>query len=252
MKKINLLIIALLVSFSFFAQRRSSNVKWLSLELKGGYGSTVLFNSDVSSEPNVSQNFISGAYNYGARFGVTFGDYVGVFVERLSEHYKQLYDVVPGEPLMPYTKTQSFSSADLVFAIRYTNDYGFYVEAGPVFSSLKTAEETNGDDYSILNPGNDYIDNFSKNNTALMFGLGFSLFRSERVAVNLGLRTTYAFGDFVENKNFYVLNDLPIYNGSSTGASTNPFSIKLMLGVHYFFGFWGNASCGKGRLMFFQ
>lgn len=252
MKKNSLLLIILLsFSLAVSAQRRGySVIKWLSLELKGGYGSTVLINSDVLAEKNASMNFFTGAYNYGARFGITFGDYVGIFVERLSENFKQSYDLIPGEPLAPYTKTQSFKSQDWIFELRYTNDYGFYVEMGPVFSTFKTAEENNSSDYAFT-PRYSYLQNFSEKNTGLMFGLGFSLVRGERISVNLGLRGTYMLGDFVSNDNFYVLND-GVFNGTYTGAASNPFSIKMMFGINYFFGFWGDASCGRGRLMFFQ
>ena len=253
MKKINLLILFLFVALSINAQHRkkSSMIKWLSFEVKGGYGTTILFNSDVSSEENTNMDHFSGAYNFGGRFGITFGDYVGIFVEGMSEHFKQEYELIPGEPLLPYTKTQDFTSMDWLFELRYTNDYGFYVEAGPVFSTLKSAEESNDEDYQFL-PRDNYIQNFSEKNTGLMFGLGMALARSERITLSLGLRGTYMFGDFVENDNFYVLQDGVYMPASNTGASTNPFSIKIMLGFNYFFGFWGNASCGRGRLMFFQ
>ncbi len=252
MKKLSLLIFLLSFSLMILAQRgrNSSVIKWLSLELKGGYGSTILFNSDVSAEENASMNFFSGAYNFGGRFGITFGDYVGVFVENMSENFKQSYELIPGDPLLPYTKTQNFKSQDWIFELRYTNDYGFYVEAGPVFSTLKSAEESNDAEYSFI-PRDNYLQNFSEKNTGLMFGLGFSIVRGDRISVNLGLRGTYMFGDFVANDNFYVLND-GIFTGTNTGAATKPFSIKMMLGVNYFFGFWGDASCGRGRLMFFQ
>jgi len=252
MKKISFLILLLSFSFLISAQRRSksSSIKWLSLELKGGYGTTILLNSDVSAEENASMDYFSGAYNLGGRFGITFGDYVGIYVEGMSEHFKQNYDLIPGEPLMPYTKTQEFTSMDWIFELRYTNDYGFYVEAGPVFSTLKSAEVSNDEEYSFL-PTDNYIQNFSEKNNGIMFGLGFALVRGERISVNLGLRGTYMFGDFVENDTYYVLND-GVYYGTNTGAASNPFSIKMMLGINYFFGFWGNASCGRGRLMFFQ
>ena len=251
MKKISLLLFLLSFTFLISAQRRgSSTIKWLSLEVKGGYGTTILFNSDVAAENDVSMDYFSGAYNYGGRFGITFGDYVGVFVEGMLENFKQNYNIIPGEPLLPYVKTQSFKSLDWIFELRYTNDYGFYVEAGPVFSTLKSAEETNDQNYGFI-PRNDYIENFSKKNTGLMFGFGFALARTDRLNISLGLRGTYMFGDFVTNDNFYVLND-GVYSGTSTNAATNPFSIKLQFGVNYFFGFWGDASCGRGRLMFFQ
>ena len=88
---------------------------------------------------------------------------------------------------------------------------------------------------------------------SIAVGLGFAIFRGERVSFNLGLRGSYAISDIVEDPNFYVLND-GVYPLSADYAysKTNPFSLKLMFEINYFFGFWGDASCGRGRMMFFQ
>jgi len=249
MKKFIFILVVLILSINIYAQRskrRTSTVKWISLTVKGGYGNSILFNSDVSADENVSIDYLSPAYNMGGSLGITFGDNVGVFFEGLSSTFKQNYEINTGTNV--YTKTQEFKSMDIAIALRYTSDYGFYVEAGPIFNALKKATETNT---TTVSPRDNYIDNFTNNYTSLMFTMGFAAFRGDRISVNLGLRGTYAFSDLVENSDFYVLND-GVYHGASTAAATNPFSAKVMLEVKYFFAFWGDATCGRGRIMFFQ
>lgn len=255
MKKLLVLFFSLFMTAAF-AQRHGGNgeIKWLNISAKGGYGGTMLFNSDVSNDGNVTQDFLSPSYEFGGRFALGYGDFISAGVEVLSAGFSQDYSI--NDPNMEaYIKTQKFTSLDFLVALRYTNPYGFYVEAGPKFSTLKTAEVEN----SVSNPlfvdgpdNQDYMLNFSEKFTSIVAGIGFALVNGDRVQVNLGLRGSYALGNFVENEDYYVLDD-NVYrpNGSFT-ANTSPFTLKAMVEVNYIFGFWGDASCGRGRLMFFQ
>ncbi len=254
MKKVVFALVIILLSTSIYAQRRKkrgTTIKWISLAAKGGYGNSLLINSDVAVDQNVSIDYLSPAYVIGARFGLTFGDNFGIYVEPLSASFKQKYEIKTGTDT--YIKTQEFKSFDLILQLRYTSSYGFYVEAGPVFNALKSASESNSEPLSFEPNRDDNIDDFANKYNSLMFGLGFAAFRSDRLTVNLGLRGTYALGDeFVENSNFYVLDDGVYQPGITPSASTKPFSAKVMLEVNYIFAFWGDANCGRGRLMFFQ
>ena len=253
MKKIVFILVVLLLSTSLYAQRRKkrgSTIKWISLAVKGGYGNSILFNSDVTADDNVNLNYLSPAYDIGGRLGVTFGDNFGVFFEALSSNFSQEYDIKDGTT--SYIKTQEFKSLDMILELRYTSDYGFYVEAGSVFNNLTSATETNSEQLAFVPNRDENLDDFAGNYNSLMFGLGFAAFRGDRLSVNVGLRGNYALGDFVKDSgSFYVLDD-GVYNTTGTGAATNPFSAKIMLEVNYFFAFWGDATCGRGRMMFFQ
>ncbi|OQY01602.1 MAG: hypothetical protein B6I20_07630 [Bacteroidetes bacterium 4572_117] len=249
MKKIAFLLVMILLSTNFYAQKkRGKIIKWLSISAKAGYGNSILVNSDVIADEDANIDFASPAYNFGGRFGVTFGDNVGIFVEPLFSSFNQEYSINTGNTI--YDKTQEFKSFDMVLELRYTSDFGFYFEAGPVLTKLKSANETNTGTVTVPARTN-YFGNFKTQYTSVMFGLGFAAFRGDRFAVNLGLRGTYALGNFVENSSFYVLDD-GVYHTSASSVETKPFSAKLMIEVNYFFGFWGDANCGRGRLMFFQ
>ena len=254
MKKITILILLLFVTSVIYSQKRSkkrgSVVKWLSLELKGGYGNSLLINSTTMTDENIAMDFFNSAYSYGGRFGITYGNNLSVSFEVLSSAFSQNYDINDNTNI--YLKTQEFKSLDYLALIRYTSDYGFYFEAGPKFSTLKSATIKNSENFNFTNENN-YIDNFNEKYTSIAAGLGFAVFRTDRLNINLGLRGSYVFNDFVKNANFYAVNDGVYRPDITTGtSSTNPLSVKVMLGVNYFFGFWGDASCGRGRIMFFQ
>jgi hypothetical protein len=249
---ISFIILSLIIS-STFAQRHGGNgeIKWLSLSLKGGYGGSVLLNKDVLNDDSVSVNFLSPHYSFGGRFGITYGDNFGINVEPLWSGFQQEYSLKGGG--QPYTKTQKFTSFDLLFTLRFITDYGFYLEAGPQFSTLKTAEVENSIDEAFTeNQLSDYKTNFAQKNTSLAFGLGFAAINGDRLQLFVGLRANYGFGNFVENGSFYVLNDGVNQPSYASTAKTSPITYKLMLELNYFFGFWGDATCGRGRLIFFK
>lgn len=249
-----IVVLFLLVLTTSYGQRRgrSSTVKWLNIALKGGVGGTMLFNSDVSSDENTTMNFLSPSNEVGARFGITYGDYVNVGVEYLMSGMSQKYQVNPTN-MEAYEKTQAFKMSDILFTIRFQALTGFYFEVGPKFSTVKSASIEN----SITGSFNDetatsYEDNFSDKFTSIVVGMGLAVFNGERVQINLGLRGSYALSDLNGDGSYFVLSDGVYSPVGPFDAETKPFTLKFTLGVNYIFGFWGDASCGRGRLMFFQ
>jgi hypothetical protein len=251
MKKIIILIISVFILTQANAQHNRGQIKWLSLAVKGGYGGAILMNKDVINDENISLNYLSPHYSFGGRFGITYGDNIGINVEPLWSGIHQQYSIK--DNVQPYIKTQKFKTFDLFVSLRFITNYGLYVEAGPQFTTLKSAEVENDKEASFTeNQNGTYLENFTKKNTSLGFGVGFAAINGDRLQLFVGLRANYGFGNFVNNPAYYVLNDgvyQPQYNFS---AKTSPITYKLMLELNYFFGFWGDATCGKGRLIFFQ
>jgi hypothetical protein len=251
MKKLISVIIISLIFSSLFAQHDGrGQVKWLSLAIKGGYGGNLLLNKDIQNDANVKVNYLSPHYSFGGRFGITYGDNIGINVEPLWSGFNQEYTI---KAASPYIKTQKFKSMDIFVSLRYITDYGLYVEAGPQFSTLKSASVKNNIDGAFTESQlSEYKSNFAKKNTSVAFGVGFAAINGDRLQLFVGLRANYGLGNFVDNSSFYVLNDgvyQPQYNYS---AKTSPITYKLMLELNYLFGFWGDATCGKGRLIFFK
>ncbi len=254
MKKsvIFILLFVFLASSAFAQRRRGSEVKWLSIELKGGYGGSILLNSDISSEQSAELAMSIPAYEFGGRLGLTYGDHLGLGVEYLKSGFNQDYNISASN-LNSYTKTQKFKTSDIVLSFRYTSLYGFYFEVGPKFSSIKDVEVENSIQENFTDARDDeYAQHFADKFTSIIFGLGYAVYNGDRLRVNLGLRASYCLGNIVEDTNFYAINDGYYVSPTDFTASTKPFNLKLTLGINYTFGFWGNASCGRGRLVFFQ
>jgi hypothetical protein len=256
MKKIVFLIFIL--SISAFAQAQhgkksrgnKSVIKWLSLGVKGGYGNSVLLNSDVSGDKNVTMNYLTPSYFFGGRLTFTYGDVVGLGAELNASHFGQKYNIKTST--QAYTKNLKISSQDFILFLRFSGESGGYFEIGPKFTTLKTITVTNSGTGNF-NPETDFINYYTPKYTGIMLGAGLSVVRTERFSLHLGIRGSYAFSDMVSDHNHYILDDF-VYHPSylPVNAKTNPLAVQAVLEAEYFFAFFGNASCGKGRLMFFQ
>jgi len=252
MKKFGLVVLLLLILFSAQAQRgkrgSSSTIKWFSLAVKAGYGNSVFLNTEIKNDKNVVFEYFTPSYFYGGRFGFTYGEFVGISFEYLNSAFGQKYE--PQLPT-PYTKEIKLKSTDMLVLFRYTNEFGFYLELGPKFSTLKSADITSTSASVVIptNPKEKFADKF----TSVVFGLGFMPYRGERVTLSLGVRGSYATNTIMANESYFLLNDPGGYSlGTYTNNKTNPLTLQVALELNYFFGFFGDATCGRGRLMFFQ
>ncbi len=251
MRKIYLFIFISLFATSLYAQhgRNATPVKCLSIAVKGGGGNSILINSDAMKDAGAEFNYITPSFGYGGRLTLTYGDFIGFGVDFMNTHFGQEYSIKYKD--LSYTKTISLKTMDITPFFRYTSLKGVYVEIGPRFSTLKTAEEKNSID-DDFRPTTDMKNQYENKITSMLFGAGLPLFKNERINFNLGFRATYGFSDLITDENYYVLNDgvnVPDYVAT---AKTNPFVFQGILELDYIFGFWGKASCGKGRLVFFQ
>lgn len=257
MKHILLLVLLVGVALQADAQhrkRRSSDIIWLTGAVKGGYGISTFFNSDITADPNVEQNFTKPHYGVGGRFGLTFFEALNISAELLSAGYSYGYELHPlsGTPAS-YEKTIKVTSMDLAILARYTGTYGGYVEFGPKISTLKDATVSNTEGVASEKVANIFKENYS----SLIFGTGLAFYRSQdaRVFFNGGVRVAYGFQDYMR----YQDNLSPVQYGSYepaenySGAKTNPFSASVYLELDYYFGYYGMSTCRRGHgLRLFQ
>lgn len=252
MKKTLFLIILLSSVFVVNAQRGSSTIKWLSIALKGGYGNSILFNDSYKNDPNISLDYVSPSYMYGGRFGITYGDYVGVSVEYQQVGFSQKYDIKNGSEV--YNKETKLKSTDIAILLRFTSPTGFYAEAGPKFITLNDVSQTTS--ISVTDPTveeSDYLKSkYVEKYNGFTFGLGLTPYNGDRVTLSVGIRGTYSGNSIIADENYFSLTDDGNYTASYKDATTKPFHAQFVVELNYFFGFWGDATCGRGRLMFFQ
>ncbi len=249
MKKI-LIIFVLLLTVSFaFGQRRGQTIKWFSLGLKASVGNSFLLNTDVLEDSKIQPDYFTPAFSYGGRLTFSHGENIGIGIEYLNSSFGQDYGVATDS--LAYTKSIDIKTSDITLFFRYSGQKGGYFEIGPRFSTLKSVTEENDIQANFRNTDN-LIDYYGPKFTSIVIGTGLSLVRTERVNVNAGVRATYSFSDLNPNKTYYVLDDYVYRPDYIPTATTNPITLKFVLEVNYFFAFWGDASCGRGRLMFFQ
>jgi len=252
MKRIFLIFIAgLLISTSLFAQKRkTSTINWLSIAIKGGYGGSLLMNQNIFSDKKVTPNFMNGSYFFGGRIGWTLGDYIGVSFETDFSTFGQEFDVFDGS--VNFNKITKISSMDLIPMLRFTATTGFYAELGPKFSTLKSITETPTLDAALFPGGLTNV--YNEKYTSAILGIGFYYLFVERITLSLGFRANYGWKSMVSNSSYYSVTDDGRYFPDTpyTNSTVNLIQLQGVLELNYFFGFFGDASCGKGRLMLFK
>jgi len=275
MKKILLIALTLLLVLSVEAQKKGQMIKWLHISPKASVGTSLLINSNIFSDKNIEQNLFNFSTSFGGSLGISIGDYLGFYVEgnmiNFAQNYHMLVEYTDGSD-HSYDKTLAFTAVNTGVLMRWVTDKGGYFEVGPNFTKLKSATVTNTVEGALLNPT---TNDFNASYINLSLGFGQAVYRSDRLTVLLGARLNYSPVSFYlpreENpENTYIKDGLYasaakigwtdltkpnyLYNSDkhSVQGKTMPVTGFLTLEVDYIFGFWGNARCGRGRLMFFQ
>ena len=247
MKKITItLFLIMFISLSLFSQKRGS-VTWMSLSAKGGFGSTLLMHQESLSDGNVAYQYFSPAYFVGGRFGLTFGNYIGVSSELMYQAFSQKYDITTANSIN-YQKQTNLAALEFDVLFRFTALTGIYLELGPKFTQLKNIKQTTtGVDLPELNP----IQFYEEKWTNIIFGIGFMPFRTDRLEISVGVRGAYGFKSIISDDNYYVVRD-GVYSPNYLDPITNPITFQAVVEVNYIFGYFGIANCGKFKMKLFQ
>ena len=250
MKKYTLIIVMILSALFSYSQRRGQIIKWFSISAKAGVGNSLLLNTDIFNDPGADSDVFTLSYAYGGRFTFSYGENIGVGLDVLSVSFGQDYTLLTDD--MSYEKFLKLKSLDFTPFFRYSSNKGGYFEIGPTITNLKSAEETNSVTGNFI-PRDNLMEVYENKFTNIMIGFGMTAIHTERVNVNIGVRANYGFSDLVPDHQLnYVLNDGVYRPPLISEKETHPISLKIFAEVNYFFGFWGDASCGRGRLMLFQ
>ncbi|NPA69020.1 MAG: PorT family protein [Chlorobi bacterium] len=251
MKKIIfLLLIFSLLSQYTYAQRRKSTVKWFSIAAKAGYGNSVLLNIDNIEDGNVEFDYLTPSLSLGGRFTFTYGNNLGFGLDILHSSFGQNYTIDNNGDI--YEKNLDLTSLDILPFFRYSSDKGTYLELGLKFSNIKSIDVTNSVDRNFTQNSDNIDDYYASNFTSMVLGFGIAVYKNERLDINLGTRFSYSFTDITPEYSFNVVDDGYYSPSKEVLSETNPVSIQGILEINYFFAFWGDATCGKGRLMLFK
>ncbi len=251
MKKFTFIICILLItSLHIDAQRRTQTIKWFSIAAKGGYGNSILLNIDNITDRNVVFNFFTPSYTFGGRLTFSYGERIGFGADVLYASFGQKYTVNNNNDV--YEKNLDIKALDIFPFFRLSGTRGGYLEIGPKFTSVKSLTMKNSIENPMFLPTDKIAENYSLKFTSLVFGFGVALYKNDRLDINIGPRFAYSFSNFTPGHNYNVVNDGYYMPENKIVTPTNPLSVQGILEINYFFAFWGDATCGKGRLMFFK
>lgn len=216
---------------------------WFDLGVKGGVGSGFLLNKTLNSDGRfgVSPGF---NYFYGGKFGVNFGEAVGITfdVDYGSYVYAFTQAEVPGKSNTEvYTYKLGYKALNLMPAFRFTKEAS-YLEIGPTFSFTKKAFV---DDESNLMASSTISDFANPKLIGATFGFGGHMIGNEVISLMMGLRFNYIFSnitaDTYQDTNFPFTNYPTIMNS----AKTTPINVQLTMEINYSLGYFVTASCGR-------
>ncbi len=251
MKKFIYLFIAFLLLFQYTdAQRRKQTIKWFSIAAKAGYGNSVLLNVNNIEDKHTTFNYLTPSLSYGGRFTFTYGNKIGFGVDVLLSSFGQKYTIDNNNDI--YDKEISMKSLDIFPFFRFTGEKAGYFEIGPKFSKIKSIDVSNSVNENFTQNSENIDQNYAPKFTSLVLGFGLAVYKNERMDINLGTRFAYSFTDFTPGYSYNVVDDGYYIPSKDIITPTNPLSIQFILEVNYYFAFYGDATCGKGRLMLFK
>jgi hypothetical protein len=249
MKKFSFLFAAFILSVLYTdAQRSSQNVKWLSLAGKACLGNSYFLDVDHIEDKNLTMNYFSLSQSFGGRFTFTYGERAGIGADVLFSAYNQKYEIQVDSTSVN-NKNIKLNTLDIMPFFRFTGYNTVYFEIGAKLSTIKKLSETNSMS-GLYRSTDELMTHLEPKFTSAFLGFGGALYKTDRLDVNLGLRLAYSFTDVAPGYN--ILNDNVYVPNYTNDFSLNPISVQAVFEVNYFFAFWGDASCGRGRLMLFK
>lgn len=236
MKKIVLIISVVFLSLIGIAQ---NNVTWLSIGARGGFGGSLLLNQPSLDDSNIDYEYFSPAYYYGGRFGLMFGDYIGLSAFLGLNSYSQGYVIHNSTDL---TRTIQLNTFDYGGLLNLETPTGFYFEIGPKFSVInKATMNTSGD-----NTSSDRIQKFVPEYTSFTFGIGMKPIMTDVFEMKIGIKGDYSFANIVAEPGYIIpADDKAFYTPLYIDETTTPAQLMLSVEFTYVFGRFGKASCGK-------
>lgn len=249
MKKTTILL-GLIIFTSLFANAQKGKVTWMSLAVKGGYGSSMMMHMESLNDQNVTYKYFSPSYFVGGRFGLTFGQIVGVSTNVLYSNFMQGYSI--DNQTLKYDKQTNFKALDFDVTLRLTSPTSFYFEIGPKFTKINSVTNTIPTSNSSAFIEQDVQENYKPNWTSILLGMGFMPYRSDRVELSLGFRASYGISSIIsDNNDYYAVKDA-LYSPTYTDPTTTPIQLYGVVELNYLFGYFGTANCGKFKVILFK
>lgn len=234
------LLLTISLSFSLLI---ASSQPWFDVGLKGGIGTSFMYNQKIFDEQEVIHKFKPG-YTFGAKLGYNFIQEHQITFDVMKSSLKQGFEYSTPED-DKVNREFSFDGLDLLLMYR-TNRGGTYFEVGPqwsTFSNVKYSDE-GGDLLAPVSP-NDII---TKSNFGMAVGFGGYIFGTDNFGITTGFRVSYMFNDMANDQGREV--NFPILTSAESTSSTHNIAAMFVIEINYDFGYLVSSSCGQRRKLF--
>jgi hypothetical protein len=219
----------------------SMNAQRIDLSLKGTYGSTWLFNKNVSDKGDVQDYAAGWGYSYGAGFGYFFSDRFGFEIEYLLNTHNGNYTGVIDSNTY-YDSKVTIKSSNIPVLFKLETENGGYLEVGPSLWMVSKADYDATWSMSDPSSGNTISadTNYSVKkqyagiNLGAVLGFGIKVKFGKHLSLKTGLRLEYGFADLkgVDAVGTDFRNTL-FYSNPET---TNSASASLLVGLTWSIG----------------
>ncbi|MBK6347983.1 MAG: outer membrane beta-barrel protein [Bacteroidales bacterium] len=236
----------LLLAVLQFAVLVAFSQTWFDIGLKGGIGSSFMYNSQIFKNQDIVHKFKPG-YTFGGKLGFNFIQEHQITFDVMKTTYNQAFTYTPAdgptgsENLREYT----FGGLDMLVMYR-TNRSGTYFEIGPQWSTYSTVKFS--DNGSTAFTEENVSKMIKKSNFGMAVGFGGYIFGTDNFGVATGLRFNYMFNDMAtaegNDANFPILKD--------TGESnpTHNLGVLFVIEMNYDFGYLVSSRCGQRTKLF--
>ncbi len=243
MKRVLILVLLIsIVSVGYSQKKKKKKGKkdptYFSLAIKGGYGNSILANTNITDDETITPDVMAPSHMFGADIGVNFNGGLGIGLELSSQTFGGSYEMKTLSS--GYTKDITLTSFDKILLLRTVGYSGGYFEIGPKFSSIKSFSEANSNNVQSLNT----ISSYSKSYTSLVAGFGIGIFGVDRFNLSIGLRVAYSFTDIMNDKQFPIY-DTAYLNTSEGYKSTNPLTAQAILKFTWNVGYFDTSACKR-------
>jgi len=240
MKKILLTLFVLLSVSSSFSQT------WFDIGLKGGIGSSFMYNSQIFDNQEIVHKFKPG-YTFGGKIGFNFIQEHQITFDIMSTTYNQAFTYRPEGWTASNDAEREYTFGGLDMLLMYrTNRNGTYFEVGPQWSTYSTVKYSDtGEDYVSPQEISDLV---TKSNFGMAMGFGGYIFGTDNFGVATGLRFTYMFNDMATAEGQEA--NFPILHAAGESTPTHNLGVLFVIEVNYDFGYLVSSRCGQRTKLF--
>lgn len=213
---------------------------YFDMGLKGAYGPTFLYNSNIYDDGQYDAVLNSG-YGIGGKLGVHFNSSHGITFDYMNASSKQEFDVRGVQQPLRYT----WKHHDLLLLYRLSGN-GAYLELGPKLSLVSDVNQ------SFTGADADVSNFFVNSYKSVVLGFGSYLMGNELISLQLGVRLHWSLDDMISDDGRIAGYPAPSATYPKYEKSI-PAVGQVMLELNYAFGRFAKASCSqRWRLILFE